>query len=96
MKIICRNNCSGKTKELIKESLDTQTPILVFSDSKRRSLEDKSLAYFNELVETIDVLEAKNYNGKVLIDDLEENLDSLLKHAFNNPMLSVGAMTLSA
>ena len=96
MKIICRNNCSGKTKELIRESLDTQTPILVFSDSKRRSLEDKSLAYFNELVETIDVLEAKNYNGKVLIDDLEENLDSLLKHAFNNPMLSVGAMTLSA
>ena len=47
MKIICRQNCSGKTKELIKESLDTNTPILVFSPTKRGSLEEKSVAYFN-------------------------------------------------
>lgn len=46
MKVICRNNCSGKTKELIAESLEKQIPILVFTDSKRRSLEDKSIAYF--------------------------------------------------
>ena len=31
MKIICRENCSGKTKELIKESLETGVPILALN-----------------------------------------------------------------
>lgn len=61
MKIICRNNCSGKTKELIRESLDTSTPILCFSPSKQSSLEEKSIAYFNEFVSTILFTDAKDY-----------------------------------
>lgn len=61
MKVICRQNCSGKTKELIRESLDKDIPILVFSSTKKKSLEEKALAYFNQHVKTIFFTEAKEY-----------------------------------
>ena len=96
MKVICRENCSGKTKELIRESLDTDTPILVFSSTKRRSLEEKSIVYFNEFVKTITLEDAKDYNGKVLIDDIDENIESLLKCALCNSNIEIGAVTISA
>jgi hypothetical protein len=96
MKIICRENCSGKTRELIRESIDTNTPILVFSPTKQRSLEEKSRVYFNEFVETITLEDAKSYQGKVLIDDIDKNIDLLVKFALNNPNIDVGAVTLSS
>ena len=96
MKVICRQNCSGKTKELIRESLDNDIPILVFSSTKKKSLEEKSLAYFNQHVKTLFFTDAKDYDGKVLIDDLDENVVTLVKYALNNPQIDVGAVTLSA
>lgn len=96
MKVICRQNCSGKTKELIRESLDNNTPILVFSPTKKKSLEEKSIAYFNQPVKTLFFTEAKEYDGKVLIDDLDENVEWLVKFALNNPQIGVDAVTLSA
>lgn len=96
MKIICKQNCSGKTKELIRESLDTNTPILVFSDRKRYSLEEKAIVYFQERVKTITLEEAKNYSGNVMIDDIDKNLSTLLKYAIGNDNIDIGAITLSA
>lgn len=96
MKIISRSNCSGKTKELIRESLDTGVPILALTPRKEASLKEKSIAYFNEMVNTIGYEEAKTYKGKILIDDVEKILDTLIKHTFSNNDISVEGMTLSA
>ena len=96
MKIVCRSNCSGKTKELIKESLETGVPILALTSRKAQSLKEKSMAYFGEVVDTIDCIDAKSYKGKVLIDDVEKVLDMLVQTAFNNGDISVEGMTMSA
>ena len=95
MEVICRENCGGKTKELIKKSLDTNTPILVFSSIKQKSLEEKSIAYFNELVSTILLDDAKLYKGDILIDDVDENIDTLIKLALHNTQINVSAVTIS-
>jgi hypothetical protein len=76
--------------------IDKDIPILVFSSSKERSLKEKSIAYFSQLVKTIDYSEVKDYNGQVLIDDVDENIDALIRVAFGNPNINVAAVTLSA
>ena len=96
MKVICKENCSGKTKELIRESLDKNLPILVFTESKRRSLEEKAMAYFQQRVRTLNVDEAKEYSGKVLIDDIDKNISSLVRCAVGNVGIDVETITLSA
>lgn len=40
--------------------------------------------------------DAKDYDGKVLIDDLDENVNTLVRVALNNPNIDIGAVTLSA
>lgn len=96
MKIICRENCSGKTKELIRESLDTGVPILALTSRKEASLKEKSMAYFNEIVNVIGYEDAKDYNGSVLIDDIEQVLTTLVRSTFDNSNISVAGLTLSA
>lgn len=96
MKIICRENCSGKTKELIKESLETGVPILALNSRKEASLKEKSMAYFNEVVNVLNYNDAKEYQGPVLIDDVEQVLSILVQDAFNNSNISVAGLTLSA
>lgn len=96
MKIICKENCSGKTKELIRESLDKDVPILVFSESKRRSLEEKAMAYFSKYVRTLSVDEAKEYTGSVLIDDLDKNISTIIRILVGNNNIDVDTVTLSA
>lgn len=96
MKIICRKVSTGKTKELIKESLEKDIPILTLTPLKRKYLEEKSLAYFQLPVKTIPIEEAKEYKGKVLIDDIEESIDTLLKLALNNPNIGIDTVTISA
>ena len=95
-KIICRSNCSGKTKELIRESLDTGIPILALTERKAQSLREKSMAYFGEVVKTIDCIDAKSYKGKVLIDDVEKVLDALVQTSFSNSGISVEGISISA
>ena len=96
MKIVCRQNCSGKTKELIRESLDTGIPILTLTERKAQSLKEKSMVYFGEIVTTIDPVDAQNYHGKILIDDVEKVLDTLVQNAFNNKEISVECISMSA
>ena len=96
MKVICKENCSGKTKELIRESLDTNVPILVLDERKKLSLEEKSIAYFQQLVKTLTLDEAKDYTGSVMIDDVDKSLSALLRYALNNNYIDVDTVTLSA
>lgn len=80
MKIIVRPNNSGKTRDLIEYALETNTPIFAITDSKAKSLREKSLAYFEkpvQIVTLIDIIE-NTYNGDVLIDDIEKCFKILL------------------
>lgn len=96
MKIICRENCSGKTKELIRESLETGIPILTLDSRKAASLKEKSMAYFGEVVDTVDCIDAQNLNGKVLIDDLDKVLNLLVQRSFQNSNISVAGLVMNS
>ena len=95
MKIIANKNCTGKTKELIKESLETNTPILALTPLKERSLKEKSLAYFNKNVNVLNVEEAKTYSGNILVDDLDKNISDILKLLLNNNEIDVSGIVVN-
>lgn len=80
MKIIAGENCTGKTKQLIEYSLENDIPILALTPSKADSLIEKSKAYFGRVVNVVDFKYALDYGyeGKVLIDDLDEVLPDIL------------------
>jgi hypothetical protein len=84
MKLIIKPSCTGKTRELIEYSLETNTPFLVVTDSKKKSLEEKGLAYFSRVPWIITLDDAKFYNGPVLIDDADQVLNQLLKWYVSN------------
>ena len=95
MKIIANKNCTGKTKALIKESLETGNPILAMTPMKANSLREKSQAYFGEDVSIVDFLEAQNYDGKILIDDIDEILPQITRLAFKNDNLDIDGMVVN-
>ena len=95
MVTICRNNCGGKTKELIKESLDTGVPILAINSRKAQSLKEKSMAYFGEIVPTVEWEDAKSYKRNVLIDDVDKVIPVLLQESLKNYGISVAGLTIS-
>ena len=53
MKIIAKPVGTGKTKELIKLSLETKTPILCQSQREAHSIIRKGLAHFGEVPFTL-------------------------------------------
>lgn len=95
MKIIAGKNCTGKTKELIKESLNTKTPILALNSMKENSLKEKSIAYFGEEVPTIHLEDLKSYKGKFLIDDLDEVISEIFKRFSLNKDLEVSGAVIN-
>lgn len=95
MKIIAGKNCTGKTKELIKESLDTRSPILALDSRKENSLKEKSLAYFGEEVSTIHLEDLKSYKGKFLIDDLDEIASEIFRRFSLNDDLEVSGAVVN-
>jgi len=79
MKIIARPQCTGKTKEILQLSIDTNTPIWCLSESKKKSLEEKSLAYFGKLAEVICGGELLHTEvSSVIIDDVEKMIGFLV------------------
>ena len=91
MKIIARPQCTGKTQELLQLSLDTNTPIWCLSESKRRSLEEKSMFYFGRLAEVICGAELLNADtSAVLIDDVEKMIGFLVNDYTSQPVEVVG------
>lgn len=95
MKIIARPSCTGKTKELLEMSLNMNAPIWCLSESKKRSLEEKSLFYFNRLAEVICGDELLNTTATtILIDDIEKMLPFLINDYTSSPV-EVAAITLT-
>lgn len=96
MKIIANKNCTGKTKELIKESLETGAPILALTPLKANSLREKAKAYFNsDYLNVIDFEDLKKYEGSILLDDVDEILSELLAKCASNKDLRVSGMVVN-
>lgn len=95
MKIIAGKNCTGKTKELIKESLDTKVPILALNSMKENSLREKSMAYFGEELNVIHLEDLKSYKGKFLIDDLDEVISEIFRRFSLNDDLEVSGAVVN-
>jgi hypothetical protein len=90
MKIIVGKNDSGKTRALIKQSLDMDIPIFALYDGKAESLRAKSISYFGKPVRVVTPREfsCNEYTGDILVDDMEKAFSALLaafihSHDFN-------------
>lgn len=95
MKIIARPQCTEKTKELIQLSLETNTPIWCVTESKRKSLQEKSLFYFGKIAEIICREELLHSDTtKVLIDDVDKLIEYLVNDFSINDVSVVG-MTIT-
>ena len=94
MELIIQPNCTGKTKELIRRSLYTNVPILAISPTKKKSLEEKGMAYFNAKPWVLSFEEAQCYMGPVMIDDAEEVLKQLL--AWQDINITIDTMSISS
>lgn len=95
MKIIARPQCTGKTKELLKLSLDTNTPIWCLSESKKSSLQEKSLFYFNKLAPILCGAELLDADiSSVLIDDVEKMIGFLVNDYTSQPV-EVAGLTIT-
>lgn len=91
MKIIARPQCTGKTKELIQMSLDTNTPIWCLSETKKHSLQEKSLFYFGRLAEILCGAELLHSDtSSVLIDDIEKMIGFLVNDYTSQPVEVLG------
>ena len=93
MEIILQPNCTGKTKELIRRSLYTNTPILAINAMKKTSLEEKGLAYFGAKPWVLSFEEAQCYVGPIMIDDLEKVVTQLLAWQEINVTLDTVSMS---
>ena len=96
MKIIARPQCTEKTKELIAYSLEHDIPIFCMSESKRRSLYEKSMAYFCKPVRVIcaeELLYAEC--DEVLIDDIEQIAQFLLDDYYYKKPVKLAGFTVT-
>jgi hypothetical protein len=78
MKLIIGKNDSGKTRELIKQSLETNTPIFALYESKAEAIRNKSFSYFGKIATVLTPNDLTSYSGEILVDDLEKAFAALL------------------
>ena len=96
MKLIVDKNCAGKTRTLIKQSLDTDIPIFALYQGKAESLREKSLCYFDKIVRIVTPQDfAEGYTGPILVDDLDKTFYTLLANYVNSCDFSIAAATLT-
>ena len=96
MKFIVSKNCTGKTRALIKQSLDTGIPIFALYNGKAESLREKSLAYFDKAVHVVTPQDfTSGYTGSILIDDLDKTFYTLLASYLGAADFSIVGATLT-
>ena len=97
MKLIVGKNDSGKTRVLIKHSLDTGIPIFALYDSKAESIRAKALSYFGKPVQVVtpNDLAQGQYTGEILVDDLEKAFTALLADFTKSSNFTVAAATIT-
>jgi hypothetical protein len=96
MKIIVGKNSTGKTRDLIQYSLETGIPILAYTGRKADSLLEKSVAYFEKPVKVITLHDlSTDYNGDILVDDIEKLCDFMLKDYCMNNRFNIAGVTIT-
>lgn len=97
MKFIVAKNDSGKTRALIKQSLDTGVPIFALYDSKAESLRTKSISYFGSPVTVVTPQDFAfgNYRGDILVDDMEKAFTALLADYIRTSNFNIVAATVT-
>lgn len=76
MKIFDQHRGTGKTYNLIKESLNTGVPILCRDYPQAKKYQEQSIQYFHEMCQTITLTELKEKSQEkvqtdLIIDDIE-------------------------
>jgi hypothetical protein len=97
MKIIVGKNDTGKTRMLIKQSLDSGIPIFAMYESKADSLRAKALSYFGKpiVVVTPNDFCQGTYTGDILVDDMEKAFAALLAAYIKSADFNVVAATVT-
>jgi hypothetical protein len=96
MKFIVDKNCTGKTRAIIKQSLDNDIPIFALYLGKAESLKEKSLSYFNKVVRVVTPQDfVDGYSGPILVDDLDKAFQSLLATHVNSSEFTIAGATLT-
>ena len=98
MKFIVGKNDSGKTRELIKQSLDRGIPIFALYESKAESLKAKSISYFGKPVQVVTPQDFafSSYRGDIMVDDLEKAFAALLADYIRTSDFNVVTATVTA
>lgn len=97
MKIIVDKNSTGKTRTLIKQSIDHGIPIFALYDGKAESLRTKAFSYFGKAVDVVtpNDFTSGNYKGDILVDDMEKAFITLLASYLNTADFNVIAATVT-
>jgi hypothetical protein len=97
MKLIVGKNDSGKTRELIKYSLDNDIPIFALYDGKAESIRAKSVSYFGKRARVItpNDLTTGEPVGEILVDDLEKAFAMLLADFVRSTNFTVAGATIT-
>ena len=96
MKVFVGKNDSGKTKALIKYSLDNDIPIFTLYDSKASSLQAKAISYFDKPVKVVTPNDlAQGYSGDILVDDIEKVFTILLSDFVRSGSFNVAGVTIT-
>ena len=97
MKLIVDKNSTGKTRALIKQSLEQGIPIFALYEGKAESLRAKSLSYFNKPVSVVTPRDftSGDYHGDILVDDMEKAFTTLLAAFIHTYDFNVVAATVT-
>ena len=97
MRIIIGKNSTGKTRALIKQSLEQGIPIFALYEGKAESLRAKSFSYFGKPVDVVTPTDFTSgvYTGDILVDDMEKAFTTLLASFLNTSNFNVVAATIT-
>lgn len=97
MKIIVDKNSTGKTRALIKQSIDQSIPIFALYEGKAESLRAKAINYFGKTVTVVTPgdFTSGNYSGDILVDDMEKAFVTLLASYLNTSDFNVITATVT-
>lgn len=97
MKFTVGKNDTGKTRALLKQSLDTGVPIFVLYEHKAESLREKSFSYFGKAARVVTPQDFANgdYSGDILVDDMDKAFNTLLAAYIHSYDFNVVGATLT-
>ena len=97
MKVILGKNYTGKTRTIIKQSIERGIPIFVLYEGKADSLRAKAISYFGKTVDVVTPHDftSGGYSGDILVDDLEKAFVTLLANYLSTSDFNVIAATVT-